>query len=46
MLLTARIPKSWAAALKLAGEDEIIVFDNVENPEIRWTGEFLEAPRV
>jgi LmbE family N-acetylglucosaminyl deacetylase len=43
MLLTARIPKTWAAALKLAGEHEIIVFDHPDDPSLRWTGEFLDA---
>ena len=44
MLLTARIPKRRAAALKLGRkEHEIIVFDHFEEPSLCWTGEFLEA---
>lgn len=46
LLLTARIPKSRAAALKLARqEQEIIVFDYPDAPSLRWTGEFLDAPK-
>jgi hypothetical protein len=46
MLLTARIPKSWAAALKLGRkEQEIIVFDYPDNTSLCWTGEFLDAPK-
>jgi hypothetical protein len=44
MLLTAPIPKSRAAALKLARrEHEIIVFDYLEASSLSWTGEFLHA---
>jgi hypothetical protein len=45
MLLTARIPKSRAAALKLARkEQEVIVFDYPHAASLCWTGEFLEPP--
>lgn len=46
MLLTARIPKTRAAALKLGREEqEIIVFDYTDEPSLRWTGESLPVPR-
>jgi hypothetical protein len=46
MVLTARIPKSRAAALKLEGnEHEIIVFDYPEEPSIVWMAELLDMPQ-
>ena len=44
-LLTTTIPKSRAAALKLGREEhEIIVFDDPDNPSIRWNAEHLDPP--
>lgn len=45
MLLTARIPKSLAVALKLGRqEQEIIAFDYPDNTSLCWTGEFWTHP--
>jgi hypothetical protein len=44
-LLTARIPKSKAAAIKLGRQEhEIIVFDYADEPSFTWTVEHLDTP--
>jgi hypothetical protein len=44
-LLTARIPKSKAAAIKLGRQEhEIIVFDYADEPSFTWTVEHLGTP--
>jgi hypothetical protein len=43
MLLTARIPKSRAAALKLDREEHKIVVLGSPEDRLCWTGKFLDA---